>query len=586
MWQLAIYSPRQHDQFALPRARCELLSSPDGVWRLAEGIDSTTEAGIRLRVEGDHLRIECRGVRGHVEQADGAAFWTGKVIQLPLPCVFHIAEVWFDARVAATPSELRFEPLRLRQTPAPHAGATPLGPDAETIAQWLDAVSRLHRTPAGSPEFFSTAAHLARECTGLDATMVLIRTTDGWQIAGSLVQHPEYGVGYEPAALALLTAQPEVWRSSVPVILPDGEAARQCQSAVVLAPVVDDQGEVVAAVWGMRHGQGDNRRRAIRPLEARVVELLAEAVGVGMARRAQEVESARRQVLLEQAFSPAVVEHLCRHPEALAGQTREATLLFADLRGFTALAEDLAPADVYALLSEVMERLTQAVIDHGGVVIDYYGDGLSALWNAPLDLPDHADRACLAALQMLASAPDLGCQWRTRCGGELRLGIGVHAGEVQVGNAGTTRRLKYGPRGSAVNIASRVQAATRQLDVPMLITDAVRRRLTGAFVTLKACTAKLPGLEQPLELYTVFPATDGPRLQGDLDRYAGALAAFEQGDLAGAEELLAELLGDGPATPAAFLAQQAAALRQSARGRRASDQPLRAGEAVIEILAK
>ena len=336
----------------------------------------------------------------------------------------------------------------------------------------------------------------------------------------------------------------------------------------------------------MRHGQGDNRRRGIRPLEARVVELMAEAVGVGMARRAQEIESARQQVLLEQAFSPTVVEHLRRRPEALAGCTREVTLLFADLRGFTTVAEQLTPAEAYELLGEVMERLTQAVMDHGGVVIDYFGDGLSALWNAPLDLPEHADLACTAAMHMLEALPEVSARWCDRLGKTLELGIGLHTGEVQVGNAGTRRRLKYGPRGSAVNIASRVQAATRQIDVPLLATDAVRRRLSSRFVTLKACTAKLPGLEQPMDLFTVFPATDGHRLQSDIEEYAAALAAFEAGNLDAAERLLADLLAHGPATPAAFLAQQAAALRQSALGRRATDQFAHSDDAVIEILAK
>jgi class 3 adenylate cyclase len=317
-----------------------------------------------------------------------------------------------------------------------------------------------------------------------------------------------------------------------------------------------------------------------------VAELMAEAVGVGMARRAQEVESARQQILLEQAFSPPVVEHLRRHPEALAGCTRETTILFADLRGFTKLAENLPPADACQLLADVMEVLTQAVMDHGGVVIDYYGDGLSALWNAPLDVPDHADRACTAALQMLEGLPGVDKLWRKRLGHALELGIGIHTGDVQVGNAGTRRRLKYGPRGSAVNLASRVQSATRQVDVPLLATEAVRRRLSNRFVTLKACTAKLPGLEQPVELFTVFPSTDGERLHGDIEAYASALAAFEAGELDEAERILADLLAHGPATPATFLAQQAAALRQGALGRRASDQYSRASESIIEILAK
>ncbi len=273
-------------------------------------------------------------------------------------------------------------------------------------------------------------------------------------------------------------------------------------------------------------------------------------------------------------------------PAALAGSTRLVTLVFADVRGFTAVAEKLAPVDAYELLGEIMEQLTQAVMDHGGVVIDYYGDGLSALWNAPVEQSDHADLALTAAMHMLDVMPVIGKRWTERLARPLELGIGLHTGEVQVGNAGTRRRLKYGPRGSAVNIASRVQAATRQIDVPLLITDAVRRRLSGRFVSLKTCTAKLPGLEQPFDLYAVFPATDGERLQGDLAEYAVALSAFENGDLDEADHVLAALLDNGPATPAAFLAQQATALRQSALGRRSTDQTGRVDDSIIEILAK
>jgi adenylate cyclase len=291
-------------------------------------------------------------------------------------------------------------------------------------------------------------------------------------------------------------------------------------------------------------------------------------------------------VMLEQAFSPGVIEHLRRRPEALAGCTREVSLLFADLRSFTTVAETMHPEVAYELLSDVLEWMTQIVMEHGGVVIDYYGDGLSAMWNAPLDTPGHVDLACTAALHLLETLPSVSDRWRERLGQPIEMGIGVHAGEVQVGNAGTRRRLKYGPRGSNVNIASRVQAATRQLDVPMLATEAVRQRLSSRFVTLRACTAKLPGLEQPMELFTVFPATDGHRLQSDLDRYATALASFEGGDLDAAERILAELINNGPATPAAFLAQQANSLRQSALGRRATDQFGLAADAIIEILAK
>jgi adenylate cyclase len=593
MWHVAVYRPGQHEQYSAVGDRfCLTRSAADRCWNLSEGDARPLAAtALRLRVEDGQLWLECRGVDGRVELPDGESRDPRTLAALPCPPLFRVGDAWFDIRLgAADASQFGLEPLDATSHSAMmrSTASSRQGPDAHTVARWFSAVSRLHRVAASSPEFFATAAQLTLESTGLDVAMVLTRRGNQWQIAGSAVEYPEHGIAFEPAALALIVEQPEVWRrpsANDRLTAADAEQSTARES-IVVAPVRNDAGEAIAAVYGVRHGRGDNRRRGVRPLEARVVELMADAVAAGLARRRQEIESARQQVLLEQAFSPPVAEYLRRYPSAMARQTREVTMLFADLRGSTALAHDLAPNEMCDLLGELLELMTQSVIQHDGVVIDYYGDGLCALWNAPLDAPHHTDLACLAALDMLASLPDLSRRWRTLAKQPLALGVGLHAGEVQVGNAGTHRRVKYGPRGAAVNVAHRVQSATKALDVPLLATGAVRQRLSTRFVTLKTCTARLPGLEEPIDLFTVFPATDGVRLQAHFDRYAQALSAFENGDLDRAEQLLEQLLSDGQATPAAFLAQQTAALRGTALGRRATDLVVAAPDAVIEIFAK
>ena len=97
-------------------------------------------------------------------------------------------------------------------------------------------------------------------------------------------------------------------------------------------------------------------------------------------------------------------------------------------------------------LGDVMEALTQVVIARRGVVVDYYDDGLLALWNAPLEQRNHAELACLAATDMFEVLPDVGEKWQDRLGRQLEIGIGIHSGPAQAGNAGTRSRLKYGPR--------------------------------------------------------------------------------------------------------------------------------------------
>jgi adenylate cyclase len=187
---------------------------------------------------------------------------------------------------------------------------------------------------------------------------------------------------------------------------------------------------------------------------------------------------------------------------------------------------------------------------------------------------------------MLESIPAVSRRWERLLAEPLQMVVGIHTGDACVGNAGTKHRLKYGPRGVAVNIASRVQSAAKRLDVALLATDAVRKQLSSRFVTLKVCTARLPGLDQPLELFTLFPSTNAEQLQSNLEQYAEALEAFEQGDFGTAELRLSELLAAGPSTPATFLAEQVAALRQGALGRRATDEFGYTPDAVIEILSK
>ena len=252
----------------------------------------------------------------------------------------------------------------------------------------------------------------------------------------------------------------------------------------------------------------------------------------------------------------------------------------------TTLAETLEPAACYALLGDVMEALTQVVIARRDVVVDYYGDGLLALWNAPLEQRNHAELACLAATDMFEVLPDAGEKWQDRLGRQLEIDIGIHSGPAQVGNAGTRSRLKYGPRGNTVNVASRVQAASKQLGLPLVITAATQAKLTNKFFTLRACTAKLPGLEQPTKLFTVYPAAEAARVKDRLDQYAIALKLFESGQLEEAERLLQQLVQLGQATPAHFLAHYTAAQLNKHQGRRAVDKYATLKGPVIEIVAK
>ena len=267
-------------------------------------------------------------------------------------------------------------------------------------------------------------------------------------------------------------------------------------------------------------------------------------------------------------------------------EQREVTLLFADMRGFTELAESMQMDPlVCELLAHVMECLAEAVANYDGFIVDYYGDGLVAMWNAPADQTDHAELGCRAALEMLVSLPTVSDEWMSVTQTELRLGIGIHTGSVQVGNAGSTRKVKYGPRGPNVNLASRVEAATKELHVPLVATQSTVERLSDQFATNRVCCAQMPGLLQPVDLYAIRLVTDNEPITIAWQMYDEALRQFEQGQLDAAADSLVMIDETIADVPWRFLSERVRNELGRERRRRSSDKPV-AHAGVILLSAK
>ncbi|MCL6640189.1 MAG: adenylate/guanylate cyclase domain-containing protein, partial [Candidatus Rokubacteria bacterium] len=165
------------------------------------------------------------------------------------------------------------------------------------------------------------------------------------------------------------------------------------------------------------------------------------------------VREQRQRRRLSRFFSPAVLDEIARQRgEAVLGSARrEITVLFADLRGFTSLAERLDPEQVAQMLGEYLTEMTEAVFRHGGTVDKYIGDAIMALYNAPLPAPDHAARAVRTALEFQRRTRALSARWQARLGVELRSGVGIHTGEAVVGTLGSRQRLEYTAVGDTVN---------------------------------------------------------------------------------------------------------------------------------------
>jgi adenylate cyclase len=212
-----------------------------------------------------------------------------------------------------------------------------------------------------------------------------------------------------------------------------------------------------------------------------VAGLLAGSVGVTIKshfERALAAASARDRVtnLFGQHVSPLVVERLLAIGAAELSEMRRVCVMFVDIRGFTAAARSRTPAEVVARLDAVFEILVDVVDRHNGIVNKFLGDGLLAIFGAPIDDPLEAANAVAAAREMLSAvgASNAGNAW------PIRLGIGVHIGQAVAGTVGSSRRKEYTVVGDTVNLASRLESLNKEVGSELIVSDAVREAAGGA----------------------------------------------------------------------------------------------------------
>ena len=175
----------------------------------------------------------------------------------------------------------------------------------------------------------------------------------------------------------------------------------------------------------------------------------------------------------EHYLDPKQVKRLQDNPELLklGGETKTATFLFTDVRGFTAMSEKLKPEDVTYIMNKVLTAQQIAVQNHGGMVDKYIGDAMMAIFNAPLDLQDHAKAAVDCALEIIKNINDLAVELQEERLPEIAIGIGINTGPAAIGNMGSATRFDYTAIGDAVNVAARLESATKERKVDLLISE-------------------------------------------------------------------------------------------------------------------
>ncbi|WP_298836633.1 CHASE2 domain-containing protein [uncultured Roseobacter sp.] len=290
--------------------------------------------------------------------------------------------------------------------------------------------------------------------------------------------------------------------------------------------------------------------------------VLATATAIMLISTVNYLREERQRREIRNAFgqyvSPDLVDQLSRNQGqlTLGGESRQLTLLFSDVRGFTAIAEEYRddPQALTVLMNRFLTILSEAIMDNKGTIDKFMGDAVMAFWNAPLDHEQHPHAACYAALRMIADVEDFntkrmksGTRTKGRDGHRvhrLQVGIGINTGQCVVGNMGSDTRFDYTALGDPVNVASRLEGQSRYYGCAIILGQATAAHVSADMALMELDRIRVVGKEVPETIYGLF-GHDGMRstqaFQAMVARNADMLSAYRARDWEDAETVLHDL---------------------------------------------
>ena len=258
---------------------------------------------------------------------------------------------------------------------------------------------------------------------------------------------------------------------------------------------------------------------------------LAGLVGISYDFMLERKQKLQLRNTLSRYFSPDLAEEILRDPDRFysmaSGTNRTITVLFSDVRGFTSLSETLPPQQLVLQLNQYLEKMVEVIFGHKGSIDKFIGDAIMAVWGrigtaqTEASLNEEAINAVTTALRMRSGLVELNQRWAAEGQGDFQAGVGIHQGEAVVGNIGSTTRMEFTVIGDSVNTASRLESATKQYGVDLIISESVYARVRDHFVCRSADLVKVKGKSIPVGLFTVIHEIKHGKPHG--------LDAFEQG---------------------------------------------------------
>ncbi|MGZ5008154.1 MAG: CHASE2 domain-containing protein [Methylobacter sp.] len=250
-----------------------------------------------------------------------------------------------------------------------------------------------------------------------------------------------------------------------------------------------------------------------------------------------------------QYIPPELVEQMSQSDEefSLKGESREMTVLFSDVRGFTTISEGMEPQELCELINDILTPVTRVIHEHKGTIDKYIGDAIMAFWGAPMHNPQHASYAVKAGLAILEALKVIQKEFKAKGWPEVDIGIGLNTGKMSVGNMGSQFRIAYTIMGDAVNLGSRLEGLTKQYGVKMIVSESTLQA-APEFTYRELDKVRVKGKHKPITIYEPLGITEhiGPEQLQILDLLNQGLNSYRQQHWAVAQRIFEELAKQYP----------------------------------------
>jgi adenylate cyclase len=363
-------------------------------------------------------------------------------------------------------------------------------------------------------ELLARILEIAFDLIPCDNGVVLLRDPGSQELVIQAMRQRKPGQGKVLVSDTLL-AQVQLTKEAV--LTSDAIADKRFQAShsiialgvrsAMAVPLLSSSGDEVKGIMFL-----DSRERiaAFTTKDLEVLSAIAAQASVALENseyaRALEHEATQR-AQLARFLSPALVEQAARGSIELSkgGALTELTMLFSDIRGFTSISEKLPAQEVVSMLNDYFELMVDILFEHNGILDKFIGDAIMGLWGAPVSRPDDATNAVRAAVKMQKRVAEWNEERIAQGKVPLRIGIGLHSGNVVVGNMGSSKALSYTAIGDGVNLASRLCGVAR-VDMVVISEDCARRAGKEKFVLEALPPAKVKNREAPVEIFRVLEA--------------------------------------------------------------------------------